>query len=403
MVTDGFMVSSEVPKSGEWTRRLRPRIVHLTTSHDPRDIRVFRKECLSLRKVFQDVHLVAPFKESYEDQGVCVHAVPPHAGRIGRIVRTLPRVYSVARRLTADIYHLHDPDLLVLAPLLRRSGARVIFDSHEDYPRDLYSRPYLKGFFGRAIVWAYTAFERRIFRRLDAVVTVNRAMTERVSKIQRNTVTVYNFPIAKELPEPKNVPGSPSKVVWLGLLNAARGVATLDAAARQLPPGTIEVIGRCDDIDPVTSALVYLGRMEYQEALKRTADYAAGLATFASHDFHQDMFPIKLFEYMLMGLPLVASNFPKWKCLFGDADCAILVDPDDANDIARAVQWVLRNPSEARAMGLRGRSLALRKYSWQTEAKKLVGLYGNLLGSAALGDHACEYLPFDPSGAEAPL
>ena len=72
-----------------------PRIVHVTTAHDPRDIRIFRKQCVSLRTVFDDVHLVAPFAKSFEDQGVKIHGVAPHRSRAGRVLRTLPKVFEV--------------------------------------------------------------------------------------------------------------------------------------------------------------------------------------------------------------------------------------------------------------------------------------------------------------------
>lgn len=376
--------------------RTTPRIVHVTTAHEPDDIRIFRKHCVSLRSVFDDVHLVAPCHSSYEDQGVQIHGVIRHRNRLQRFFLTLPRIFRAARRLRADVYHLHDPDLLLVAPLLRSQGARVIFDSHEDYPRDLFSRPYLQNAVGKTVVRAYASFEKRIFRGIDAVVTVNAEMTRRISKVQRNTATVYNFPIAEDLPKPRATPAYPEKVVWLGLLNAARGVANLDAAARRLPEGTIEIIGRCDDIELDTSSLSYLGRMEYKTALERTAEYGAGLATFPSSDFHKDMFPIKLFEYMLMGMPLIASNFPKWLRLVGETGCAIFVDPDDPEEIAKAIEWSIRNPEEARKMGMKGRELALRKYVWGSEANKLIGLYNILLEGRGLGAAKSESLAIDP-------
>jgi glycosyltransferase involved in cell wall biosynthesis len=372
-------LQAKVDKKDDGESQVITRIVHITTAHDPRDIRIFRKQCRSLQREFADVHIVAPAHESFVEDGVTIHAVRRPRSRAARFLLTLPRVVSVARKLNADLYHLHDPDLLLVAPILRRDG-RVVFDSHEDYPRDLMSRPYLQNVIGRWVVRMYAFLEGRIFRRIDAVITVNRSMTERIRRIQKTTLAVYNFPIAAELPQPVAEPTYADKVIWLGLLNAARGVSTLSDASKSLPPKTIHVIGRCDDLQAADSRLTLLGAMAYEDAVNRAANYAAGLATFPSNDFHRDMFPIKLFEYMLMGLPIIASRFPKWERLIGDANCAVFVDPDSAPEVSSAVQWILDNSVAAREMGQRGRKLALEKYCWSSEARKLVVLYRHLLG-----------------------
>ena len=88
--------------------------------------------------------------------------------------------------------------------------------------------------------------------------------------------------------------------------------------------------------------------------------------------------PQKIFEYMGAGLPVIASDFPLWRRIIGDAGCGIFVDPTSPEQIAKAIQYVLTHPFEAELMGRRGRDAVVERFNWKTEATKLVSLYKEL-------------------------
>jgi glycosyltransferase involved in cell wall biosynthesis len=95
--------------------------------------------------------------------------------------------------------------------------------------------------------------------------------------------------------------------------------------------------------------------------------------------------PVKLFEYMAAGLPVVASNFPLWKEIVEGNRCGITVDPLDPKAIAQAIEYLLAHPEEARQMGENGRRAVEEKYNWEKEAEKLLALYKELVDSAKGG------------------
>ncbi len=105
----------------------------------------------------------------------------------------------------------------------------------------------------------------------------------------------------------------------------------------------------------------------------------AGLVVLHPIPNYLNAYPTKIFEYMSVGLPVVASNFPVWRSIVDKARCGLLVDPLDPSAIAEAIQWILDNPDEAELMGQRGREATETSYNWKTEEEKLVGLYKKLL------------------------
>ena len=104
----------------------------------------------------------------------------------------------------------------------------------------------------------------------------------------------------------------------------------------------------------------------------------AGLVTFYPLPNHVDAQPNKMFEYMSSGLPVIASNFPLWKKIIEGNKCGLCVDPLDPAAIAKAIDYIVSHPDEARAMGENGKRAVYEKYNWGVESEKLISLYRSL-------------------------
>jgi glycosyltransferase involved in cell wall biosynthesis len=98
---------------------------------------------------------------------------------------------------------------------------------------------------------------------------------------------------------------------------------------------------------------------------------------------YKESLPIKLFEYMSAGLPVIASDFPYWRELLEPIGCASFVDPLDPVRIAAAIDDLLSNEERAREMGMRGAAAVRERLNWEQEAPKLFDLYARLGLTAA--------------------
>ncbi len=103
------------------------KVVHMTSVHRGDDTRIFGRECRTLGKAGYQVVLVAPGAQDELKEGVRLHGVPKAKSRLTRMIKTVSQVYMAAIQEDAEIYHLHDPELVWPAILLRIKGKKSSF------------------------------------------------------------------------------------------------------------------------------------------------------------------------------------------------------------------------------------------------------------------------------------
>jgi len=358
----------------------------LTSVHSPFDTRIFHKEAKSLAKVGYDVTLIAQHDKNEIVDGINIVSLPKQKNRLGRMTRTVWVVYKKALKINADIYHFHDPELLPMGLLLKCHGKRVIYDVHEDVPRQNLSKSYIPAVFRKPISMMIGALEAFSARRFDGVVTATPFINRRFLELGANAVNVNNYPFASELYTAENQWGKKEKVVcYVGGIAGIRGAFGMVEAIgktkyRLLLAGNIEL-----DIEKglkqmsgwlQVEALGFVDRDGVRATIGRSM---AGLVVLHPTINYIDALPVKMFEYMSAGIPVIASNFPLWREIIEGAECGICVDPLDPEEIANAVQFIIDHPAEAERMGKNGRRAVEEKYNWEIEENKLLEFYKKVL------------------------
>jgi glycosyltransferase involved in cell wall biosynthesis len=366
------------------------KIAHLTSVHPRHDTRIFLKECKSLERAGYEVVLVVADGNGKEClDGVTILDAGASSNRIDRVFRTTSRVYAIAKAVDADIYHLHDPELLPVALRLKHLGKVVLFDSHEDVPKQLLSKSYLNSLVGWLLSKVVAGFEAWVCKRLDGVIAATPHIGSKFRKISANTVEINNFPILGELSLGEiNWAKKKNYVSYIGGISFIRGICeVVDAMAivknrthLQLGGGFSQksVSDRVQNT-PGWVAVEDLGFLDRKQVLATLASSFAGLVTFHPLPNHIDAQPNKMFEYMSAGIPVIASNFPLWKEIVEDNNCGLCVNPMEPVMIAQAIDYLFENPVEAERMGRNGQKLVQDRYNWEIEEAKLLGYYKKLI------------------------
>lgn len=369
----------------------RPKVCHMTSAHGPFDVRIFLKECKTLANSGYDVVLVAPHPNDETSDGVRIRGVNFKAsGRVHRMVRTTWEVYRAARDEKANLYHFHDPELIFVGLLLRLQGKKVVYDAHEDLPKQILTKPWISPVLRKFVSGVARAVETIATMFFSGVVAATPAIARNFPSSK--TAVVQNFPILGELVTPDGAPyGSREPLVaYVGGMSVIRGSRELVDAMQNLPAGRqarLLMVGAFESSSleaelrskPGWHSVEFLGwrsRVEVKDLLSRVR---VGAITFLPAPNHTEAQPNKLFEYMSAGIPVVASDFPLWRDIVERSQCGLLVNPKDDFAIAAAIEWLLSHPDEAESMGRRGYEAVQTDYHWEPEGRKLLRFYQQLI------------------------
>ena len=359
-------------------------VVHLSTVHDRGDVRIFHKQCRTLAAAGYHVTLlVADGLGEEERDGVRIADLGRRpVGRLARMTLLPWRALMAVRRLRPALLHFHDPELLPLAGLMALGGLVVIYDAHEDVPQQILSKHWLPGCLRPGISRAFAVFEAVVARRLFAVVVANPPAQPRFSALGCHAVCVANFPLLEEFPVPGNQPRRERTIAYVGGLTRARGVIQLVQALALMPDIRLVMCGRFSDDGgeavcrglPGWKQVEFLGHVNRAGIQAVLAGAEAGMVTLLPEPAYLVALPVKMYEYMAAGLPVIASDIPLWRSVVDVHRCGVTVDPTDPAAIARAVLALL-DDSDRRLMGERGREAVLQHFNWGVEARKLLVLY----------------------------
>ena len=371
------------------------RVAHLSSVHPAVDTRISVKECGALTAAGYDVVLVCPHDGPGSVNGVRVAGVTRRRSRAGRMLLSGVDVLRAALRERADVYHFHDAELLPVGAILRLTGATVIYDVHEDLPRQILAKSWIPAPLRAPTAMAAEVVEHVLARLMSGIVAATPPIARRFPAAR--TVTVQNFAMPDELriENPTPYHERAATFVYVGGITAIRGIYEMLAAIGRLPGALgarLVLAGLLSEPElranlertPGWERTDYLGWQTREQVAAHLDRARAGLLLIHPTRNYLDSYPGKAFEYMAAGVPLIVSDFPLWRELFESVGCALFVDPRDPAAIAAAMEWVLRNPDESAAMGARGRDAARTRFNWHAEAAKLVQLYQRLLPATHL-------------------
>ncbi len=363
---------------------------HISTVHSIRDIRIFYKECQTLAANGYDVTYISQGIHDEMIDGVRRLGTGKLANKnkLVRMTFGCRQLVKIAIAENADIYHIHDSELLRFAGLFKKAGKIVIYDSHEHLPMQIMEKEWIPRIFRSLIAKFVGNIELRKVRFIDLIIVVADKTFHRFENKGIELIKLENFPIFSEFKDiviDYNVKKNHRKICYAGAVWLERGLDTMCRAAAGTENCTLEIAGRIDHASPheyiagIGDNIIYSGYLSRGDVVKLYEESIAGLCLFKPYPNNMIDPPTKIFEYMAAGIPVIGSAFESISDVVEKYECGLCVNPLDINEISNAIQFLLDNPEEAKRMGINGRKAVKEKMNWEVHSRIFIDAYGKLV------------------------
>ena len=385
------------------------RVCHVWDSEYPWDVRV-EKVSSALTAVGGEVHIVArnrtgaPLHERLPEAEV--HRIPPW-GVLGRRLdaatsfpaffnpRWIRAVTNTARATDANIILVRDLPLAPTALMVgRRLGIPVVMDMAENYPAMM--RSLWETGVHRRTDWfvrnprLVESVERYVLPRLDHVLVVVEESGMRLQEqgLAGTRLTVVgNTPPRTRLattPPRRHHDGGPLEVIYLGLLEAPRGISNLIAAvARVREEGhaiRLTIIGSGREHEAFAEqarasldekSIRFLGRVPNADALALLEQADVGVVPHLANASWNSTIPNKLFDYMATGLAVLTSSAVPAARVVRETGSGLVYQDTSIEDLAAALVQ-LRDVELRANCGRRGRDAVAERFNWEIDSARMV-------------------------------
>lgn len=380
------------------------RVCMVSCHHNPLDERIYYRESLSLlQQGYEVIHLCygGCSDDYFTDDGVRIIQLECLKKNSLKSLFAVLKQYlmhdllAVACAQSADIYHLHDVELCMLAISLKQlpNHPIVIYDAHEPYWtnfKDYWrSRSFFQIFFKNI---PSLIAESRILRKVDYLIATEENVASAFRKKNSRTSVIYNYPLTCfdiELNTEKIF-----DAIYVGSLLESKGILQIinaliickkmghelrfvflgDFYDADFKLKILELIDKND----LKSNVCFPGFVPFTKVGDFYQKSKIGFCLFPNNRTNRLILPVKLFEYLAFGLPVIGSNFGQIKQIIDSNHVGICVNPEDSQAVADTILNLLDN-SRYVTYAKQGNSVVKQKYQWHQQESLFLAIYSEII------------------------
>jgi glycosyltransferase involved in cell wall biosynthesis len=374
------------------------RVCHFSSVHQALDNRIFYKEVQSLHRAGYYVTIIAIYQSNEIRSGIQIIGMPGYAWWKRPMLwwKLFNRILSTP----ADLYHFHDTELLLIAPLVRlRTGCPIIYDVHELMSDFVAIKDDIPAWLRYAISWILRWLEPSLAHLVSGLIFADEQIAKNFRNVYKPNAVIKNYPSSEFLDKARSTIKKKDfknpVILYLGGLKNSRGtrlmLQSFSMVLNDVPGARLVLVGpfapashQSEVLEIISdnhleNAVEITGAVPFESVHEYLAQAAIGWIPFSPVEKYQKNIPTKLFEYMAYGLPIVSSDLASIRTYIVHGQNGYLVDPSKPQAHAKAIVELLQNPQKAKDMGERGRNDVNTNYRWDEMEKRLLDLYAHIL------------------------
>lgn len=362
------------------------KICIMTTVHQSLNGRIFHKQAKSLAGAGYDVVIIGPHHTNETINNIRIVALGETKNRIKRMLKLTFNELFLALKEKADVYHLHDPELLIVGILLKMlTGKKVIYDVHEDYAEAMLDKSWLPSLTRIPVSFGLNILEQLSARLFDQIIAATPVIAHKFPATKASVIR--NFPLYDLISEaePLKVKKERPVVIYAGGLSETRGIKEIIQAVGLLK-GSVELwlLGPWERDDFKTECEMlhewqftkYLGHKTLSEVYAHMKAADVGLFCCRPLPRYLKSLPIKYFEYLACGVPVILSSSSYWENIFGDS----ALFASSPRSIADNIMKLIAERGLREYLVNNGMKHINNEYNWRIESGRFLDVYEKVLG-----------------------
>lgn len=358
-------------------------ILHITNAHASNDPRIFERHCTSLANNGFDISYLGPFGNINEiNQGVKIVGIRKTKSRFIRFTYINFKILTQILKLKPNIVEFHDPDLLLLAAILKIFGFKIIGNIHEDISLQVLNKYWIPKIL-RNLLHKFFSFFYPIFVNLvcDATVSATDGISKKFKK--KNNIVTRNFPTKNFFygneNSKKNLIKKKLNLIYVGVVEERRGLDIMLKISKSRLVSKLTLVGKFSPESLKTKVefnekqnkkLKIIGEVPYKKVPQYIKQNDVGICLIENNLAYSESIPTKIFEYASLGLPTISNNFKYIYDLNNKKTFAILIDEVNINSIDNALKRVIDKYNFYSSSSLD----ATKLFNWSNEESKYLDL-----------------------------